>query len=171
MVLNILVMESKKSLFVRILYFLNPRIPTKGLYFVAALVWFYAGLKLGKISLHIFTTNPQSSWWHYFLGILIYFPFYYYVFFKVSRKHTLRIANKPQKLSCMFSFFDWKSYLIMGFMISMGIMAKKIPGTPQIPLAILYLSLSMSLLSSGIYFLIAGIFNAWIIRKLSNIKK
>ncbi len=149
---------------------LNPRVPTRALYFVASLLWGYASWKLLRIGHGTIASQPVRHNLYYIAGFILYFPFYYFIFFKINRKHTTRIMLKKNNLSCVFGFFDFKSYLIMALMISMGISAKKIPGVPQVPVAVLYISLGLSLGSSCLYFLFAGIFNQWMRKKLLNSK-
>ena len=87
------------------------------------------------------------------ISIPIYFLFHHFVFRKIIIKHTRRIVSKPENSYCMFSFFNWQSYLIMAFMITLGISVRKYMLLPKEIIAEFYFGLGLALFSAAIYLL------------------
>ena len=59
---------------------------------------------------------------------------------------------------CFFSFFNFRSYLVMFFMIGMGITLRTTGWVPLVYLSYLYLTMSVPLLLSSVRFYYTGIF-------------
>ena len=72
----------------------------------------------------------------------------------IVRKYAERIHNLPGPKESVFKTFGLKGYLIIAFMISLGISLKYIPGIPDSFFAWFHLGLGLGLLSAGIRFLI-----------------
>lgn len=84
--------------------------------------------------------------------------FYLKLFSKLSMKHTLRILKMKETYPCAFSFFNFRSYLVMAFMISMGITLRTTGWIPFPYLAFLYLMMSVPLLLSSLRFYYTGFY-------------
>ena len=85
---------------------------------IAGIVWLIAGFnvaRLGALAYFII----ESKWYLYLLSIAVFIVFGR-MFFKMSKKHTKRIL-KYEDYKPVWNFFDLKAYLIMAFMISVGI--------------------------------------------------
>ena len=87
----------------------------------AGIVWLVAGINILRIGISCWITDA-----HYWLlkvceASLIFLLFFCMIFHKLYRKHAQRItAGNPNK-RCPFSFFDVKGWLMMAFMIALGI--------------------------------------------------
>ena len=87
----------------------------------AGIVWLVAGINILRIGISCWITDA-----HYWLlkvceASLIFLLFFCMIFHKLYRKHAQRItAGNPNK-RCPFSFFDVKGWLVMAFMIALGI--------------------------------------------------
>lgn len=83
-----------------------------------------------------------------------------FIFQNLYRKHTLRIIHKPAK-NPVFSFFDEKSWLVVGVMISLGVCIRLFQLLPGSFVAVFYTGLSLALIVTGCRFL----FRWWCCRK------
>jgi hypothetical protein len=143
---------------VRILTLLKPSVPKRLLLFIAAALWTFAGsMLMFKGYKMLDATSPLLG-----LKLLVALTggilFYLKLFSKLSMKHTLRILKMKEAYPCAFSFFNFRSYLIMAFMISMGITLRTTGWIPLPYLAFLYLMMSVPLLLSSLRFYYTGFY-------------
>ena len=99
------------------------------------------------------TTPPEKLWWMIPLSLLV-FAGFYMMFTGIVRKYSERIHSLPGPKEPVYKTFSLKGYLIIAFMITLGISLKYIPGIPEPFFAWFYLGLGPGLLSAGIRFLI-----------------
>lgn len=133
------------------------KVDKKTLILLAGCVWIFAGSKLLSLGYKDFMGSIDRN--VYFLGISIgvFLMFYNSIFKKMVKKHTERILNSKIKKHCVFSFFDVKGYIIMTFMITMGIFVRSSHLFEPIYLGSFYIGLGFSLLLSGAIFLFTAI--------------
>jgi hypothetical protein len=143
---------------VRNLSWLKPAVPKRILLFIAAGVWTFAGSMLMFKGYKMLDTTGRFLWLKLLLVLLGGIAFYLKLFSKLSLKHTLRILGLKETHPCLFSFFNFKSYLVMLFMISMGITLRTTGWIPFPYLAFLYLMMSIPLLLSSLRFYYTGIY-------------
>jgi hypothetical protein len=115
--ITILPMNNKTSL----LHFLKPGIPKRYLLFIAALAWTFAGSILLYRGYVMMLLYPEILWTKISISVIIGIGFFILVFSKISLKHTIRIVNLKPERPCLFSFFNWQSYIMMAIMITVGI--------------------------------------------------
>ena len=72
----------------------------------------------------------------------------------IVRKYSERIHALPGPMEPIYKTFSLKGYLIIAFMVTLGITLKYVPGIPRTFFAWFYLGLGVGLLSAGIRFLI-----------------
>lgn len=142
----------------KILNLLKPAVPKRALLFVAAIVWTFAGSMLLYKGYKMLGTDHGFLWLKLIFVLLGGILFYWKLFSKLSLKHTLRILKMSEAYPCFFSFFNFRSYLVMCFMISMGITLRTTGWVPMGYLAFLYLMMSVPLLLSSVRFYYTGIF-------------
>jgi len=65
------------------------------------------------------------------------------MFYKMSIKHGKRIRSYRQKTKPVWHFFDWKSYLIMAFMMGGGIWLRASGLVPPVFIAVFYTGLGL----------------------------
>jgi hypothetical protein len=94
---------------------------------------------------------------NYLIGIAGFIPFFLLVFRKVSKRYITRIKNLPQRRPCVFAFFDFRGYIIMSFMITMGILVSHWKVIPELYKGTFFISLGLSLLASSVFYIIEGI--------------
>ena len=87
------------------------------------------------------------------LSVLV-FAGFYFMFSGVVRKYAERVHALPGPKEPVWKTFGLKGYLIIAFMISLGISLKHIPGIPEPFFAWFYLGLGLGLISAGVRFLI-----------------
>ena len=119
---------------------------------IAGIVWAIAGFNIVRIGLLAYQGN--FTWWRGLLSIAVYAAFQIFVFGKMVTKHTNRVLNYVEKQQNFFRFFDTKSYLIMAFMMTLGIGLRISGIVPNTFIAFFYTGLGASLLTAGVLFLI-----------------
>lgn len=132
--------------------FLTPRVSKHYLLLIAALVWTFAG---GMLLFRGFTINIQLpvNWKIELFGCVVTgLLFFILLFNRISAKHVLRIKNLPNDRPVIFSFFNLKSYLMMFFMIFMGIMLRKTGVVSTEYLSLMYVTMGIPLLMSSFRF-------------------
>lgn len=122
----------------------------ENLLFIASIVWIIAGgnvLKIGIESYLAFFSIP-----YLLLSALIFYLFWTKVFYKLVQKHTYRILQYKEEKQWFIKFFDLKSFLIMFFMITGGILIRVFHLLPESFIAVFYSGLGSALLLAGIVF-------------------
>lgn len=129
------------------------RVSRRTLLLIAGLVWIITGANILRIG--IITWVDDQREWLFKTGeaIVVFLPFFSLIFRRLYNKHTARIGQKSDR-NCPFSFFDVKGWLIMGFMITLGILVRKLHLLPTSFIAVFYTGLSSALILTGILFLV-----------------
>ena len=120
---------------------------------IAGIVWAIAGFNIVRIGLVAYQGN--FAWWRGLLSIAVYAAFQMFVFGKMVKKHTDRILQYEEERQNFFRFFDTKSYLIMAFMMTLGIGLRVSGIVPNTFIAFFYTGLGASLLTAGVLFIIS----------------
>lgn len=118
----------------------------------AGIVWIVAGANILRIGIATWLGN--SGDWLFKVGeaTVVFLLFFLFVFKKLYYKHTQRIEQKNDK-SCPFSFFDVKGWIIMTFMITLGVTVRKLHLLPDAFISVFYTGLSIALMFTGALFL------------------
>ena len=117
-------------------------------------MWTAIGTKISVTGLcHYLITPLNKLWWHITLSLLV-FAGFYIMFTGIVQKYSERIQSLPGPKEPIYKTFSLKGYLIIAFMISLGITLKYIPGIPDSFFAWFYMGLGPGLLSAGVRFLI-----------------
>jgi hypothetical protein len=134
------------------------KIKTEHLLAINGLLWTAIGTKIAVtgVSHYLSVNRPQDLLWMIPLSILV-FAAFYRMFTGVVRKYSARIMSMTAEKTSIFRTFSLKGYLIIAFMISLGIGLKHIPGIPSNFFAWFYCGLGPGLLSAGIRFLLRWI--------------
>lgn len=127
----------------------------QALLYTAGAVWIVAGANILRIGIVTWTGDAHA--WLFRVGeaIVVFLLFFSLVFKKLYDKHTLRIERKKDR-NCPFSFFDTKGWIMMAFMITLGILARKFGWLPDSFIAVFYTGLSVALIITGWLFLRYG---------------
>ena len=130
---------------------LNPAIPRYWLFGIAGLVWTAAGLLLcarAIIWLHPFPLSTEISL--ELMGVAIAGLAYFYVFATIVQKNLNRIGRLPDH-ACAFAFTAWKGYLMIGFMVTVGITLRNSP-VPKHLLSVPYTAMGVVLMIGSVRF-------------------
>jgi hypothetical protein len=121
---------------------------------INGLMWTAIGTKISITGISHYITMPAKKlWWMIPLSLLV-FAGFYRMFTGIVRKYAERIHSLPGERESVFKTFSLKGYLIIAFMISLGMTLRYIPGIPDPFFAWFYMGLGPGLLSAGIRFLI-----------------
>lgn len=128
-----------------------PRISKHYLFLIAAMVWTFAGcmLLIRGFSNIGFSKNEVIK---LIFSILFGFVFYGLLFTRITKKHVLRIQNMKIEKPVIFSFFNFRSYLMMFSMITLGITLRLSGVVSPEYLALMYITMGIPLLMSSFRF-------------------
>ena len=128
------------------------KVEKKYLLIIAGFVWLIAGTNITEIGLQA----NDFGWKLYILigAVIVYLIFHNMVFRKMVKKHTARICSYPDEKQSVFRFFDKQAYLIMAFMMTMGIGLRQLNVLPKVFINVFYSGLGVSLMIAGISFFI-----------------
>jgi hypothetical protein len=131
------------------------KVKTIHLLAINGILWTAIGIKIAAIGIGSYCQTGCSSAliWIIPLSALV-FAGFYVMFTGIVRKYSERIMSMPDEKTSIFRTFSIKGYLIIAFMISLGIGLKHIPGIPGSFFAWFYSGLGSGLLSAGIRFLL-----------------
>lgn len=132
----------------------TPRVSKRILLFIAGLVWGFAGFRVFTLGFGDVMSHHGNLIITIIFAAVIFFVFFKFIFNKMFKKHTTRIVNSKLDKHCVFSFFDFKSYLIMGFMISFGISVRNLGIFNPVYLGDFYMGLGAALFMAGVYFFV-----------------
>lgn len=138
---------------------LKPGVKKRTLLYVAGCVWCFAGSMLIARALITLIELDHLLSVELISGVIIGICFYVFLFTKISKKHITRISLIKADFPCFFSFFNFRSYILMVVMISAGITLRKLNVIDPEYLYTFYLAMGIPLLFSGFRFFIAGIKN------------
>jgi hypothetical protein len=134
---------------------IKPGVPKRYLLLMAAVVWLFAGGFLLCRSIRMI--QPDGLLWlKVLLAVIVGLVFFHLIFLRISLKHIARIRSLEILRPCVFSFFDWKSYLVMIIMISAGILIRKTGWIDIQWISLFFISMATPLLLSA-----ARFFRAW----------
>lgn len=132
----------------------TPRVSKRSLLFIAGLVWGFAGFRVFTLGFGDVMSHHGNLIITIIFAAIIFFVFFKFIFSKMFKKHTTRIVNSKLDKHCVFSFFDFKSYLIMGFMIFFGISVRNLGIFNPVYLGDFYMGLGAALFMAGVYFFV-----------------
>ena len=114
-------------------------------------LWSIAGFNILRKGIPALLSDHR--WFIVILAIVITTGFTL-MFRKVSTSYTNRIVNLEGERFPFYRFMSLKGYLVIGFMMSLGIFLTKIPGMPQSFFAWFYTGLGIGLSYGAVNFFI-----------------
>jgi uncharacterized membrane protein YedE/YeeE len=109
---------------IRFLEKIKPGVKKRTLLLIAGCAWSIAGGILISRSLSYLISVNHNLAMEIVTGIVFGSLFYLLLFARISKKHITRINLIEIDNPCFFSFFNFRSYLLMAIMISGGIMLR-----------------------------------------------
>ena len=122
------------------------------LLFEAALVWTFAGGMLLFRGSYMLEATTGFSWLKVTSCCCAGLLFFVLVFSKISRRHVNRISKLYGDRHQFYEFFNFRSYMLMVGMISMGIFLRKTLIVPLSSLSLAYITMGIPLLFSSFRF-------------------
>lgn len=132
------------------------KVNKRTLLLIAGLVWGFAGFRVFTIGIGDVEAHHGNFIYSIIFAAIIFFVFFKFIFSKMFKKHTKRIVNSELQKHCAFSFFDVRSYLIMGFMIFFGILVRSLRIFNPVYVGTFYIGLGFALFMAGVLFLISS---------------
>ena len=131
------------------------KVKTRHLLAVNGLLWTAIGIKITITGVSHYLQVPRAAalMWMIPLSLAVFVAFYV-MFTGVVRTYSRRILAMPEEKTGIWHTFSIKGYIIIAFMIALGITLSRIPGIPGNFFAWFYCGLGPGLLSAGIRFLI-----------------
>ncbi|VYU24236.1 hypothetical protein [Clostridium tertium] len=126
-------------------------IKKNSLLFLAGLVWSIAGYNVLNIGYQAYEGNVSMIL--VTLSVAIFFLFKNMIFENMVKKHTKRITEYENEKQWFWKFFDLKSFAIMAFMMTFGIIVRVNNLAPEAFIAFFYTGLGLALLFSGLKFI------------------
>ena len=123
---------------------------------IAGLVWLAAGVNILRIGVKsVFAVIGGGIGRTALMALLaaVIFCAFHWMFSRIVVKHTARIRGYETKQP-FWRFFDGKSWLLMAFMMTLGITLRRFAGLPEFFFAFFYTGLGTALSVAGIRFLI-----------------
>ena len=123
---------------------------------IAGLVWLAAGVNILRIGVKsVFAVIGGGIGRTALMALLAaaIFCAFHWMFSRIVTKHTARIRAYETKQP-FWKFFDGKSWLLMAFMMTLGITLRRVGHLPEFFFAFFYTGLGAALSIAGIRFLI-----------------
>ncbi|WP_321335113.1 hypothetical protein [uncultured Bacteroides sp.] len=131
---------------------MNLRVDKSTLVITAGVVWIIAGANILKIGIATWMSDSLYWQWKVAGAIVVFALFFFLIFKRLYGKHTRRIAEKDER-NHPLAFFDAKGWIIMAFMMTMGITIRMFHLLPDWFIALFYTGLSVALIATGFLFL------------------
>jgi hypothetical protein len=141
---------------VKFIQLLKPGTTRRNLLLIAAFVWTFAGAMLLSRGILMMGSDHDFLIFRMVISLLGGVLFYTVLFSKISKKHVARIIGLTNDRPCVFSFFNVKSYLMMGFMISFGVFLRTSGVVSPFYLSVLYITMGIPLFASAFRFYYSG---------------
>lgn len=127
------------------------KIKKEFLLFIASVVWMIAGFNVLRLGVIAYEGHLELL--NIVLSLLVYGFFQFMIFGKMVKKHSKRIVAYDEK-QYFWKFFDKKSFFIMAFMITFGVVLRNSGWVSERFIAIFYTGLGFALFMAGVLFLI-----------------
>ncbi len=95
---------------------------------------------------------PERLWWLILIAVAVAVSFSL-MFNNFIKRYTQRILSFPERKKSLFAFFDLRGYVLIIFMMGLGISLKYIPGMPVEFFAGFYPGLGIALSIAGVRYL------------------
>lgn len=118
---------------------------------VAAVVWLAAGANILRIGLEAYGEVGVVPW-ELVLSVAVGAVFWFFVFRKLTVKHTGRIVGYEEPRKHFWHFFDVRSFVIMAVMMTGGILIRTLGLAPSEFIAVFYTGLGTALALAGALF-------------------
>ena len=127
-------------------------------YVLAAVIWGIPGVNIAVKGIRTYMLiKPDDLWWLMLITLIV-AAFFFFIFRHVTRKYSERIASLPDRVM-MWQIFPPKGWILLVFMMGLGITLKYIPAVPMSFTASFYSGLGPMLILAALRFVAAMIRN------------
>ena len=127
-------------------------------YVLAAVIWGIPGVNIAVKGIRTYMLiKPDDLWWLMLITIAVSI-FFFIIFRRVVRKYSERIASLPDRVM-IWQIFPPKGWILLVFMMGLGITLKYIPAVPMSFTASFYSGLGPMLILAALRFVAAMIRN------------
>lgn len=128
---------------------LKPTVNQKWLIIIAGLMWSSVGIFLNILAIAwLKSLNNIQIFTSVLIGLSAGFAIAHFGFGNIAIKNISRILAYP-KHACVFAFQEWETYILIAFMMSMGIYLRTTGLVPKFILAPLYIGIGTALFLSS----------------------
>lgn len=132
---------------------------TKTLTLLAGIVWLIAGINVCKIGIETWATLPSTTVLMV-VGCVLTLAAFSAMFVRMVFKNIRRIEQIPVGQRRAWHMMSLKSYAIMAFMITLGLLLRRSPAVPATFIAWFYVGLGTALATAGIVYTYMALFSA-----------
>ena len=130
---------------------LKPAVPKTWLIALAGLMWSVVGLMLCRLAYHwLVVVRWREVVPLELLGVVFALTAHQFLFCRIAQKNIVRLSLLTEK-TCVFAFQRWKSYLLIGLMIIIGVVVRSLP-IPRPYMAILYTTIGGALFLASLQY-------------------
>lgn len=124
---------------------------------VAGALWLIAGVNILRIGAGaLLGSSAHGMIWLMCVGALAVFAGFMLMFRHIVDKHKRRILAYLEESRSVWDCFDRKGYVLMVFMMTLGIVLRRVAQLPPAFFAVFYTGLGAALSVSGLMFIRAG---------------
>ena len=124
----------------------------KHLYFVAAVIWGIPGITITLKGICAYRMQPSENLWWLLLITICVLSGFFLMFRKIVNRYCRRIASLPEKVK-IWQTFPTRGWVLLIFMMGLGIALKHIPAIPSAFIASFYSGLGPMLVFSSLRFM------------------
>lgn len=122
------------------------------LFITAAIIWGIPGFTLTTKGILAYLAQPKSDIWWLLLITATVLVSFFFMFRKIVNRYSTRITSLPEHTSILQTFPP-RGWILLLFMMSLGILLRFIPNIPTSFTACFYTGLGPMLILSAIKFL------------------
>ena len=127
-------------------------------YVLAAIIWGIPGVNIAVKGIRTYMLiKPDDLWWLMLITLIV-AAFFFFIFRHVTRRYSERIASLPDRVM-IWQIFPPKGWILLVFMMGLGITLKCIPAVPMSFTASFYSGLGPMLILAALRFVAAMIRN------------
>ncbi len=124
----------------------------KHLYFVAAVIWGIPGITITLKGISAYRMQPSENIWWLLLITICVLSGFFLMFRKIVNRYCRRIASLPEKVK-IWQTFPTRGWVLLIFMMGLGIALRHIPAIPSAFIASFYSGLGPMLVFSSLRFM------------------
>lgn len=124
----------------------------KHLYLVAGLIWGIPGIIISLKGINAYLIQPSDDIWWLLLITAAVLTAFFLMFRRIVDRYSGRIASLPEKVK-IWQTFPARGWVLLIFMMGLGIALKHIPGIPPAFTASFYSGLGPMLILSSVRFM------------------